>query len=173
MPIRKKQRLLRPIKGLSEGGWTALKIRKAHISDIKEIQKLVNEFARKEQMIPRSLNELYENLRDFVIAEEKKKIVGVCALHVLWDDLAEVRSLAVNKEFHKKGVGRKMVEECLIEAKELGIKRVFVLTYQSDFFKKLGFKDTDKADLPQKIWGDCIRCPKFPECDENALIRNV
>jgi amino-acid N-acetyltransferase len=119
---------------LSEGGWTALKIRKAHINDIKEIQKLVNEFARKEQMIPRSLNELYENLRDFVIAEEKKKIVGVCALHVLWDDLAEVRSLAVNKEFHKKGVGRKMVEECLIEAKELGIKRVFVLTYQSDFF---------------------------------------
>lgn len=150
-----------------------MKIRKAHISDIKDIQKLVNEFARKEQMIPRSLNELYENLRDFVIAEEKKKIVGVCALHLLWDDLAEVRSLAVNKEFHNKGVGRKMVEECLMEAKKLGIKRVFVLTYQSDFFKKLGFKDTDKADLPQKIWGDCIRCPKFPECDENALIRNV
>jgi len=150
-----------------------LKIRKAHISDIKEIQKLVNEFARKEQMIPRSLNELYENLRDFVVAEEKKKIVGVCALHILWDDLAEVRSLAVKKEFHKMGIGKKMVEHCLKESKELGIKRVFVLTYQSDFFKKLGFKDTDKAELPQKIWGDCIRCPKFPECDENALIRNV
>ena len=136
MPIRKKQRLFRQIDALSERGWTALKIRKAHISDIKEIQKLVNEFARKEQMIPRSLNELYENLRDFVVADDKKKIVGVCALHVLWDDLAEVRSLAVNKEFHKMGIGRKMVELCLIEAKELGIKRVFVLTYQPDYFKK-------------------------------------
>jgi amino-acid N-acetyltransferase len=150
-----------------------LKIRKAHISDIKEIQKLVNEFARKEQMIPRSLNELYENLRDFVVAEEKRKILGVCALHILWDDLAEVRSLAVKKEFHKMGIGKKMVEYCLKESKELGIKRVFVLTYQADFFKNLGFKDTDKAELPQKIWGDCIRCPKFPECDENALIRNL
>ena len=150
-----------------------MKIHKAHISDIKEIQKLVNEFARKEQMIPRSLNELYENLRDFVVAEEKKKIIGVCALHILWDDLAEVRSLAVKKEFHKMGIGKKMVEHCLQESKELGIKRVFVLTYQADFFKKLGFKDTDKAELPQKIWGDCIRCPKFPECDETALIRDV
>ena len=150
-----------------------MKIRKAHISDIKEIQKLVNEFARKEQMIPRSMNELYENVRDFVVAEEKDGIVGACALHVLWDDLAEVRSLAVKKEFQKKGIGRKMVRSCIKEAKGLGIKRVFVLTYQPEFFKQMNFKDTDKASLPQKIWGDCIRCPKFPECDEIALIRNV
>jgi amino-acid N-acetyltransferase len=150
-----------------------LKIRKAHISDIKEIQKLVNEFARKEQMIPRSMNELYENVRDFVVAEEKDGIVGACALHVLWDDLAEVRSLAVKKEFQKKGIGRKMVRSCIKEAKGLGIKRVFVLTYQPEFFKQMNFKDTDKASLPQKIWGDFIRCPKFPECDEIALIRNV
>jgi len=150
-----------------------LKIRKAHISDIKEIQKLVNEFARKEQMIPRSMNELYENVRDFVVADEKDGIVGACALHVLWDDLAEVRSLAVKKEFQKKGIGRKMVRSCIKEAKGLGIKRVFVLTYQPEFFKQMNFKDTDKASLPQKIWGDCIRCPKFPECDEHALIRNV
>jgi amino-acid N-acetyltransferase len=150
-----------------------LRIRKAHITDIKEIQKLVNEFARKEQMIPRSVNELYENLRDFVVAEEKKKVVGACALHILWEDLAEIRSLAVIKEFQKKGIGRKMVSSCLKEAGELGINRVFVLTYQPVFFKKLGFKDTDKASLPQKIWGDCIRCPKFPECDEHALIINV
>ena len=150
-----------------------MKIRKAHISDIKEIQKLVNEFARKEQMIPRSMNELYENVRDFVVAEEKDAIVGACALHVLWDDLAEVRSLAVKKEFQKKGIGRKMVRSCIKEAKGLGIKRVFVLTYQPEFFKQMNFKDTDKASLPQKIWGDCIRCPEFPECDEIALIRNV
>lgn len=150
-----------------------MKIRKAHIRDIKEIQKLVNEFARKEQMIPRSVNELYENIRDFFVAEEKKKIIGACALHVLWEDLAEVRSLAVSSSHQKKGIGKKLVENCLSDAKALGIKRVFVLTYQAGFFRKLGFRDTDKAALPQKIWGDCIRCPKFPECDEFALIRNV
>ena len=150
-----------------------MRIRKAHISDIKDIQKLVNEFARKEQMIPRSVNELYENIRDFFVAEEKKKIVGASALHVLWEDLAEVRSLAVSSAFQKKGIGRKLVESCLSDAKALGIKRVFVLTYQADFFRRLKFTDTDKSALPQKIWGDCIRCPKFPECDEFALIRNV
>ena len=150
-----------------------MRIRKALISDIKEIQKLVNDFARKEQMIPRSVNELYENVRDFVVAEDKRGIVGACALHVLWDDLAEVRSLAVQKEFQGKGIGRKMVSSCIRDARALGIKRVFVLTYQPEFFRKLKFRDTDKASLPQKIWGDCIRCPKFPECDEHALIRNI
>jgi amino-acid N-acetyltransferase len=150
-----------------------LKIRKAAISDIREIQKLVNEFARKEQMIPRSVNELYENVRDFVVAEEGRKIIGTCALHVLWEDLAEVRSLAVRKDLQGKGIGSGMVRNCIRDAQKLGIKRVFVLTYQPDFFRKLGFSDTDKSSLPQKIWGDCIRCPKFPECDEHALIRNV
>ncbi len=150
-----------------------MNIRKAVIADIREIQKLVNEFARKEQMIPRSINELYENIRDFVVAVDGKGIAGVCALHVLWDDLAEVRSLAVKAEYQKRGVGSKMVRSCIRDAKALGVKRVFVLTYQPDFFRKLRFRDTDKASLPQKIWGDCIRCPKFPECDEHALIRNV
>lgn len=147
-----------------------LKTRKAVISDIKEVQKLVNEFARKELMIPRAINELYENVRDFVVAEEDGNIKGVCALHVLWEDLAEVRSLAVRKEHHRLGIGKQLVKRCLSEAKALGVKRVFVLTYQPLFFKKLGFTDTDKASLPQKIWGDCVRCPKFPECDEHALI---
>jgi amino-acid N-acetyltransferase len=147
-----------------------LKTRKAVISDIKEIQKLVNEFARKELMIPRAINELYENVRDFVVAEENGTITGVCALHILWEDLAEVRSLAVRKEHHRLGIGKQLVRRCLSEAKALGIKRVFALTYQPLFFKKLGFTDTDKASLPQKIWGDCVRCPKFPECDEHALI---
>lgn len=147
-----------------------MKIRKAKISDIKEIQRLINEFARKEEMIPRSVNELYENIRDFSLVEENGAIHGVCALHVLWEDLAEVRSLAVKKEYQKMGIGKKLVRRCLAEAKVLGLKRVFALTYQPSFFKKLGFTDIDKAGLPQKIWGDCIRCPKFPECDEHALI---
>jgi len=147
-----------------------LKLRKARIADLKEVQKLINEFARREEMIPRSINELYEHIRDFIVAEENGRITGVCALHVLWEDLAEVRSLAVRKEYQKMGVGKKLVKRCIVEAGTLGIKRVFVLTYQPLFFKKLGFVDIDKASLPQKIWGDCVRCPKFPECDEHALI---
>ncbi len=147
-----------------------MKIRKAGIDDIKDVQKLINEFARKEEMIPRSINELYENIRDFFICEDRGKICGACALHVLWEDLAEVRSLAVRKEYQRMGIGRKLVKRCLADAKGIGIERVFVLTYQPDFFKKLGFSDIDKSALPQKIWGDCIRCPKFPECDEHALI---
>jgi amino-acid N-acetyltransferase len=150
-----------------------LKITKARISDIKEIHKLINEFARKGEMIPRSLNELYEKIRDLVVFEDKGKISGVCALQILWEDLAEIRSLAVRKEYQGRGIGRKLVRECLKEAKSLGIKRVFALTYKPDFFRKLGFADIDKADLPQKIWGDCVRCPKFPECDEFALIINL
>ncbi len=150
-----------------------MKIRKAGISDLKEVHKLINEFARREEMIPRSINELYENVRDFIVLEDKGKIYGTCALHILWEDLAEIRSLAVRKEYQKRGIGKRLVKRCLDEAKSLGIKRVFVLTYQKDFFKKLGFADIDKASLPQKIWGDCVRCPKFPECDEHALITDI
>ena len=147
-----------------------MKIRKANIADVKEIQKLVNEFARREEMIPRSINELFENVRDFVVSEESGAIQGACALHILWEDLAEIRSLAVKKDFQRMGIGRKMVRRCITEAKSLGVTRVFALTYQPLFFRKLGFVDIDKSSLPQKIWGDCIRCPKFPECDEHALI---
>uniref|UniRef100_A0A7C4AIM5 N-acetyltransferase n=1 Tax=Thermodesulfovibrio aggregans TaxID=86166 RepID=A0A7C4AIM5_9BACT len=147
-----------------------MKIRKALISDIKIIHKLVNEFARKGEMLPRSLNELYENLRDFYVAEENSEIKGMCALHILWEDLAEIRSLAVKSEHQKKGIGSMLVKRSLQEAKRLGIKRIFVLTYLPEFFRRFGFKEIDKSKLPQKIWGDCIKCPKFPECDESALI---
>lgn len=146
-----------------------MKIRKARISDLREVQKLINEFARREEMIPRSLNELYESMRDLLVCEDDGTIAGVCALHILWEDLAEIRSLAVRKEHQRMGLGRKLVKRCLAEARSLGIYRVFVLTYQPDFFRKLGFTDAEKSGLPQKIWGDCIRCPKFPECDEHAL----
>ncbi|ACI21303.1 MULTISPECIES: N-acetyltransferase [Thermodesulfovibrio] len=147
-----------------------MKIRKATVSDIKLIHKLINEFAKKGEMLPRSLNELYENIRDFLIAEQDNEIKGVCALHILWEDLAEIRSLAVKKESQKKGIGSLLVKKCLNEAKKLGVNKVFVLTYIPEFFKKTGFMELDKSKLPQKIWGDCIRCPKFPECDEVALI---
>lgn len=150
-----------------------MKVRKARISDLKYIHKLINDFAKREEMLPRPLSELYESIRDFFICEEKGKIVGICALHVIWEDLAEVRSLAVDRGYQKIGIGKTLVKRCLKEAKELGLKRVFALTYVPEFFRKLGFVDIDKSNLPQKIWGDCLRCHKFPECDEHAVIKNL
>lgn len=145
-------------------------IRKARASDIREAHRLVNEFAKRQEMIARSLNELYENVRDLYVAEEDGRINGVCAVHVLWEDLAEIRSLAVREELRGRGIGRALVKRCLGDVRALGIKKVFALTYKPDFFKALGFREIDKSSLPQKIWGDCVRCPRFPECDEYALI---
>jgi len=146
-------------------------IRKANIKDIKEIQKLINTFAKRDLMLPRSLNELYDNLRDFWIAEENNKVLGCCALHVSWDDLAEIKSLAVQKNKQGKGLGKQLVYVSISEAKELGAKRVFVLTYRSEFFRKFGFKKIKHSDLPHKIWAECINCCKFPNCQEVALVK--
>ncbi len=148
-------------------------IRKATIQDVREMQSLVNQFADSGQMLPRTLNELYEHLRDFHVFEEQGLLAGVCALHVSWDGLAEIRSLAVKRERMKQGIGSALVRNCLAEAAQLKIERVFVLTYQSTFFKKLGFSDVDKTMLPHKIWTDCLNCVKFPNCDESALIMAV
>lgn len=148
-------------------------IRQARIADIKTIQTLVNDFAKREQMLPRSLNELYESVRDFFVYEERGEICGVCALRIMWDDLGEIRSLAVRPQDQKQGIGKKLVKRCLKDAKKIGLKQVFALTYQPLFFKKLGFVDIDKAKLPQKIWSDCIKCHKFPECDEHAVILSL
>ena len=147
-----------------------MKIRKATTADIKQIHKFINEFARKEEMLPRALNELYESMRDFLVYEDSGILKGVCALRILWDDLAEVRSLAVKEEFQKRGIGKALVKRSLKEARDLGIKKVFALTYHPEFFKRIGFREIDKSKLPQKIWGDCMKCPKFPECNEHAVI---
>ncbi|MEK6727068.1 MAG: N-acetyltransferase [Candidatus Omnitrophota bacterium] len=148
-------------------------IRKARIEDIKKIQGLINSFAAKDLMLPRSLNELYENLRDFWVAEENKKIMGCCALHVSWEDLVEIKSLAVAKNKQKKGYGAAMLSACLNEAKNLGAKNVFVLTYKPEFFKKFGFRKIKHDNLPHKIWAECINCCKFPDCDEIALLKQL
>lgn len=149
-------------------------IRKANITDVKGIQAIINRYAESGQMLPRSLNELYEQLRDFhVFQEEKGKLTGVCALHISWDGLAEIRSLAVQQERMKSGIGSKLVRRCLEEAAEMRVERVFVLTYQDEFFKKLGFAGIDKKELPHKIWTDCLNCVKFPNCDESALITMI
>ena len=148
-------------------------IRKARIKDIIEIQALINDFAKKDLMLPRSLNELYETLRDFWVAEENNKVVGCTALHVSWDDLAEVKSVAVKKNKQGEGVGRRLIEAALREAKELGARQVFVLTYKPDYFKKFGFKRIKHNDLPHKIWAECINCCKFPNCQEIALLKKL
>ena len=144
-------------------------IRKAKISDAKNIQILCNKYAANGEMLPRSLAQIYENIRDFFVYEEEDEIVGISAIHISWENLAEVRTLAVKEERKKSGVGKKLVAACLAEAKTLEIKKVFTLTYKEEFFKKCGFELIDKAELPHKVWQDCINCPKFPDCDEIAM----
>ncbi|MCK9431901.1 MAG: N-acetyltransferase [Candidatus Omnitrophica bacterium] len=146
-------------------------IRKAKIKDIKQIQALIACFAKRDEMLPRSLNELYENIRDFWVYEDKGKILGCAALHISWDDLAEIKCLAVAKNRQGKGLGREMVSSCLEEAGTLGARKIFVLTYKPGFFKKMGFKKIKHEALPHKIWAECINCCKFPDCQETALLK--
>jgi amino-acid N-acetyltransferase len=148
-------------------------IRKAQIADVKEIQKLLMTFANRGDMLSRSLSELYESLRDFYVVEEGGVLLGAAALHIVWDDLAEVRSVAVTEDVGRRGIGSRLVQACISEAREIGLKRIFCLTYKPDFFAKHGFHLVDKAELPHKVWGDCIKCPKFPDCDENAMILDL
>lgn len=148
-------------------------IRKAKISDIGTIFALVNDFAKQGLMLPKSQIDLYESIRDFFVVEIDNKVVACGALKVFLDDLAEIRSLATNKDFQKMGLGKMITQKLLDDAKELGIKKVFTLSYQVDFFKKQGFTLIKKEELPQKIWRDCYKCPKFPNCDENALIIEI
>jgi N-acetylglutamate synthase and related acetyltransferases len=147
------------------------RIRPARMGDVQAIHVLLNAFAGKGLMLPRSISSLYDHLRDFIVYEEEGRVYGICALHICWDDLAEIRSLAVVEERQNSGVGAMLVESCLDEARSMEIDKVFVLTYRAAFFRKFGFVDRDKQDLPHKIWSDCIHCAKFPDCDEDALIR--
>jgi amino-acid N-acetyltransferase len=146
-------------------------IRKAKLSDIKEIQRLIKLYAPRGGILLRSLSELYDQLRDFSVFVRDRKVVGICALHVCWDDLAEIRSLAVEEKDQNKGIGARLVKACLKEAAALGVKRVFALTYEPEFFGKLGFERVDKSALPHKIWADCLKCAKFPDCDEVAVVK--
>jgi len=145
-------------------------VRSAKISDARTIHQLLLKYASDGLMLPRSLSDLYENIRDFYVYEEADgTVIGAVCLHISWEDLAEVRSLAVAEQASRRGVGRQLVEQCLAEARAIGITKVFALTYKVDFFAKLGFCEIEKSELPHKIWGDCIKCAKFPECDETAM----
>jgi len=144
-------------------------LRRARVSDVTVIHRLINHFAARDEMLPRSLNELYENLRDYFVIENGGEVVGCCALHVTWGDLAEVKGLAVREDHQGKRLGDLLVRACLDDAKGLGLTRLFVLTYIPDYFQRFGFRPVDKSELPQKVWSECIRCPKFPDCGEISM----
>jgi len=148
---------------------SSFKVEKANISEVPRIHKLVNSFAGRGEMLARPLSEIYENIRDFVVVRKGKRIIGCAALHVLWSDLAEIKSVAVDEKMQKQGIGTVLVTACLRDAAELGITTVFCLTYKPEFFEKFGLKEVEKMTLPQKIWTECYRCSKFPNCDETAM----
>jgi len=154
-------------------------IRNATMADIKAIHALLSHFAAQGKLLGRALSALYDQLRDFKVYEAEDSsaahdtpavLAGSAALHVCWENLAEIRSLAVQERFQGQQIGTQLVQACLAEAETLGINRVFTLTYQPGFFKKLKFREIDKNELPHKVWSDCINCPKFPDCNETALI---
>jgi amino-acid N-acetyltransferase len=160
-------------------------IQKAQVRDVQEILDLVNGYAAAALMLPRGPQYIYENIRDFVIAsdhkvpvysmlesrEELHLIVGCGSLHVLWDDMAEIRALAIHPEYKHLGLGSKLVDFIIKEARQLGIKRLYTFTLTEDFFKPLGFKRLKREELPPKMWGECSRCPKYFKCDEVGMVR--
>jgi len=151
-------------------------VRKAITNDIKVIHKILNHYADQGLLLPRSLSELYDHLRDYFVVDQdghRNVIYGVAGLGICWDDLCEIKSLAISEDQHGKGFGSRLVDACLEEARALGLKRVFTLTYIPEFFIKFGFKEVEKLVLPHKIWSDCLKCPKFPDCDETALMMKL
>ena len=150
-----------------------LSVEKATIRDVAEMHRLINYFADKDEMLPRPLSEIYENIRDYFVIRQGGQLTGCAALHVMWSDLAEVKSVAVSEENQRQGIGSRLVGACLEEARLLGLPTVFCLTYKPDFFQKFGFSQVDKMELPRKVWTECYHCSKFPDCDEVALIINL
>lgn len=144
-------------------------VRKAKLKDVKAIHTLIGRWAEKDVLLPRSISDICDNLRDFFVCERDGLIVGCGALHLTWLDLAEVCSLAVAHEHLRKGVGAEIVRACLDEARSFEVPRVFVLTYAPDFFTRFGFRQVPKESFPHKIWTVCVNCPHYPDCDEVAM----
>ena len=147
--------------------------RKAVIADVPVMHKLINSLAGNNEMLPRSLNQLYDTLRDFWVCEADGAVCGCCALHIMWKDLVEIRSVAISPNYQRRGIGKKLVHIAIDEARQLGLPQVFLLTYKPEYFKKFGFRIIDKHTLPQKVWTECVNCPKFPDCGETAMILDL
>lgn len=152
---------------------THVDVAKARPEDARAIHDLVNEFARRGEMLPRTLAEVYENLRDFFVVRDGTHVLACAALHIVWEDLAEIKSLAVSESRQGEGIGAALVEACVEEAAQLGLATVFALTYRPGFFERLGFEQADVMALPRKVWNECYRCPKFPGCNEIAMVRSL
>ena len=153
-----------------------VKIRRAAAKDIKAIHKLLSLYGGQGLLLARPLSELYDHLRDFFVlanTASDERVVGACALGICWEDMAEIRSLAVMEGYQGQKHGSRLVLACLEEARSLGIRRVFALTYVEEFFAKMGFRVVEKSTLPHKIWSDCLRCSKYPDCDETAMILDL
>ncbi|MCL6429720.1 MAG: N-acetyltransferase [Anaerolineae bacterium] len=148
-------------------------VRPAVVADVEAIAEMINAYAARGEMLPKSLNQVYQNVRDFVVAEQAGRLIGCGALHVLWGDLAEIRSLAVEEAFRRRGIGSQIVRVLLHDARQLGLPQVFALTFKPEFFQALGFRVVDRESLPRKIWVDCIDCVRFPQCDEVAVILDL
>ncbi len=162
-------------------------IQKAQIRDVEEIIELVNGFAARNLMLPRGPQYVYENIRDFVIASDKNVpvysitetrevlhlLVACGSLHVLWDDIGEIRALAIHPGYQHLGLGSKLIELMKEEARQLGLKHLFTFTLTEDFFKRLGFKRQGRDELPPKVWGECSRCPKYFKCDEIGMVLEI
>ena len=150
-----------------------MKVRSAKVTDTKAVYSLINSYAERDRMLFRSMADIYKNLQAFTIAEANGNVVGCCALEVVWSDLAEIKSLAVDETNTDKGIGKALATAAIEQAHRLGIAKVFALTLTPDFFEKLGFKIIEKEALPMKVWSDCARCPKQQNCDEIAVIKIV
>lgn len=150
-----------------------MKVRNAKITDAKAICSLISNYAERDRMLPRSMADIYENLQAFTVAELNGSVVGCCALAIIWADLAEIKSLAVDEGNKGSGVGKLLVNTALERARQLGLARVFALTLNPDFFERLGFQIIEKDSLPMKVWKDCAKCPKQLNCDEIAVISTL
>ena len=152
--------------------WNVFQIRKAKVTDVHQIYELLKDFAAKGLMLPRSLSELYDVIRSVYVAcpeSDPNNVAGICALHVCWSDLGEIRSMSVNQQYQGQDLGAKLLAACEKDALELGLKRLFVLTYIPKYFARFGFNEIDKSQLPHKIWADCLKCVNFPDCGEVAM----
>lgn len=148
-------------------------VQPAEVADASAIHGLINGFARTGEMLPRTMAEVYENLRDFSVVHNEGGVAACGALHIMWEDLAEIRSLAVQEDRQGQGLGALLVRAHVQEARELGLKTVFALTYRPGFFERLGFRQADVMTLPRKVWNECYRCPKFPTCNEIAVVLDL
>lgn len=145
--------------------------RKAKMSDVGNMAALINSYAEQGLMLHRTIPSLYQRIRDYTVVENEGTVIGVGGLHILWKDLAEICSVAIHPQHVNNGLGMALVDILLQESRELEIEKVFTLTYRPGFFEKCGFTKIEKESLPQKVWMECVNCPKFPNCDEIALIK--